>query len=367
MNRAKRTRLLSQRSGHRPFMPPNLNLRMCLVVLLAFAPPLLAQKSARTRVEQERRLSEEIRRYQAATIALKHGLPLVARVVDVDFRPRNSPGQPGKPSVIDDGGFVSTNLTVAVVVTESAIRLNITNRGGSTARILWSEAVFISGDGHTHSLANGNAPIMGKDEPMPPAVLITGSTANALLYPSNYVSWVESAWDAKPIFTASDMTRTLRVAIPIDRLGVVTDVVLELRVDVAPAAKHLLEDELSKLPSGEPVTIGDSGTVVRRKRGDPDLALKGVWQDLPATYWYYLRAQECVTFRESSDEAVAAELDCMPFRVGDSPQVVSEKLGHPDDILASSKEQIWWYAKQRLRVVFGVTDRRVTEIVAVPE
>jgi hypothetical protein len=250
------------------------------------APATEEQKSA-----ARQRLAQLTKDLRAATVAIEHGLRLIGVQTEATERDRKPGAKPRSITTRNTPGFQGTTLAGAVALNESAIILSVANLTDGPIKILWDEATFLDADGVSHRLVRSGVPLLAKDQPQTPTVVAAGGRHSDTVFPAELVTWTGSTWKQEPLLTrgiSKPVGSIVRVTIPADSDGQVTDYTVAFRIDLsesdyetyravldvdAPKAVDTVtpnDEEMAKLSAGM------TKDQVRAAIGDPDETLQSV-------------------------------------------------------------------------------------------
>lgn len=82
------------------------------------------------------------------------------------------------------------------------INFVITNKTKNALKIVWDSSAFVDPDGNSHKVMHQGVRYIERDKSIPPSILVPGTKLSDMVYPTDYVNFVNNEWVESPIVSS---------------------------------------------------------------------------------------------------------------------------------------------------------------------
>lgn len=94
----------------------------------------------------------------------------------------------------DDLSYTDSLLSIKWHPSAEGFNFNLTNTSSSSLKIIWDDATFVGFDGNSSKIMHQGIKYIDRNNAMSPTTIITGSSLNDIVTPTNNVYWVDGTY-----------------------------------------------------------------------------------------------------------------------------------------------------------------------------
>jgi hypothetical protein len=96
--------------------------------------------------------------------------------------------------------YSDDNIFMVLSPDDKGIAFSLKNRTSQTAHIIWDQSVYVDENGTSMRIIHSGTKLINKGEPQPETIVVSGSSVEDRIVPSDNISWSGSDWHTQYLF-----------------------------------------------------------------------------------------------------------------------------------------------------------------------